>query len=355
MDRFSITYHKGKYSKGLLVICCVVFASFPLQAREIATPHSKPEPVPLKNDSLIEKAEALELVDRVVAEVNSTPILYSEIQEKVENGPLVKISDYPADRSDPAFDHALNDAINLRLVLAYAEQLEMEVSDADVQKHIDLVAKQNNIDATQLQSILQQQGKSFAAYKNDIRDQILFMRFRGRVLMPLVKITDRDVEAYYVKKIGPSADAVSLKLRSIFLSYSANTGANYRIEMEKLAQEVFSKLKNGMNFYEAEKIYSEQTAGGESKPSLLVGLQDLDEKIREKVKPLDEKAFTEPIVLDHGIYIFYLEEKQFSGNQEFATKKAQLENELRRNELIEQMQRWLKEERQKSKIRILKG
>ncbi|MFK7822607.1 MAG: SurA N-terminal domain-containing protein [Oligoflexales bacterium] len=291
------------------------------------------------------------LVDRVVAEVNSRPILHSEVTEKVEGGPLVKISSFPAKQGDPDQEHALQDAINLELVLAHAEFLEISVSEEEIQSQIDRVLQSNNIDLPQLKQFLAREGKSYEVYERDMYDQILFMRFRGRVLMPLVKITDKDVESYYLKKEGPSSEALSVSIRKILFSIPEGAQSSFVEQKQKLAGDVYEKLTNGMDFVEAEKIYSDSKL---RKPAVFK-LAHLDKNIAKVVKPLDEKEFAEPLRLKNGIYIFYLESKQFADNTDFLAKKEKLEFELRQKELAEQMQRWLKEQRQKSKIRVIEG
>ncbi|NRA44856.1 MAG: SurA N-terminal domain-containing protein [Oligoflexales bacterium] len=339
MGRSCTSFHQSEYAQGFLVekswvkICSLLFLWVFLGS----------------------VAKGRSLVDRVVAEVNSRPILYSEINEKVKKGPLVKVSDFPAQKEDPPFEHALQDAINLELVLSHAEFLEISVSDADIKSQVDRILQQNNIGLPQLKQFLAQQGKSYEEYEQDMYDQILFMRFRGRVLMPLVKITDKDVESYYLKKMGASSEALSLSIRKIFFSIPKGAQPSFVAQKEKLADEVYAKLKNGMDFVEAEKIYSELGDARDGKAAMNFKLTDLDKNIAKVVKPLDEKEFAKPLKWNNGIYIFYLESKKFAGSSHFLAKKQELEFELRQKELAEQMQRWLKEQRQKSKIRIIKG
>ena len=339
MGRSSASFHQGKHTQGFLVEKTLAKNCFHL----------------LFWIFLGSSAQGRTLVDRVVAEVNSRPILYSEINEKVKSGPLVKVSDYPAKKEDPPFEHALQDAINLELVLSHAEFLEISVSEADIQNQVDRILKQNNIGLPQLKQFLAQQGKSYEEYEQDMYDQILFMRFRGRVLMPLVKITDKDVESYYLKKMGASSEALSLSIRKIFFSIPKGAQPSFVEQKEKLANEVYEKLKNGMDFVEAEKIYSELSDARDGKAAMNIKLTDLDKNIVKVVKPLDEKEFARPLKWNNGIYIFYLESKKFAGSSHFMAKKQELEFELRQKELADQMQRWLKEQRQKSKIRIIEG
>ena len=84
-----------------------------------------------------------------------------------------------------------------------------------------------------------------------------------------------------------------------------------------------------------------------------VKVKDLATQIRTEVEALDIGQFTAPVRTSLGFHIFFLEEKKFSGSQEFLSKKKQLEFELRNLELGNQTRRWLTEQRQKSKVEIV--
>ena len=77
------------------------------------------------------------LLDRLLAEVNGEVITYSEVMVKVEDGPLVVMSSYPSSPKDKPFDVALNDAINIKLVMMKAEELGLTVSDRELNDEIE--------------------------------------------------------------------------------------------------------------------------------------------------------------------------------------------------------------------------
>ena len=71
------------------------------------------------------------LLDRLAAEVNGQPIFYSEVMDKVKRGPLITVSPYPSKESDPQFDIALNDMINIQLLKLKSKELDIEVTDEE--------------------------------------------------------------------------------------------------------------------------------------------------------------------------------------------------------------------------------
>jgi peptidyl-prolyl cis-trans isomerase SurA len=291
------------------------------------------------------------LIDRIVAVVDNKPVLYSEISKKISQGPLIKVSDYPADPKASDFEKALNDAVNFRLVLNKAKELDIEVENEQVEKQINDMLKENDKTREWLVSFLQSQGKNFDEYKNDIREQMLFVRFRGRVIVPQVKITEKDIESYYLKKVGSATGAMELSMRSIVIPLPSHKPEDPVFKQkEALAQELYAKLKGGLSFTEAEKIYS---AGGGSEAKIYK-LTDLSSEIRQEVEKLQIGGFTNPIKTSVGFYFFYLESKKFTGSQEYLEKKKQLEGELRNYEINNQTNQWLKNARGKAKITLIK-
>ncbi len=295
-----------------------------------------------------------QLVDRIVAIVNREPIMFSEVDEKIKKGHVVAVSDYPAEEGASDFDKALQDAINLELVKQKATELDIDVSDQDVDQEIQRFLESRQLNMEGLREALRGQGMSFEEYKADFKDQIILRHFQGHVISPLIKVTDKDVETYYLRKSGSSSESMRLVLRQILIKVPE--GAVPEIEEGKLnlARSVHQKLSSGMAFEEAVKIFSDDTAA-RAKGGLMpeVSLKDLSSSIRTEVENLEVGKFTAPIKTGNGFHIFYLERKKFSGSDEFIKQKRQLEFELRNIELVAQTKKWLVEQRRKSKINII--
>lgn len=294
------------------------------------------------------------LVDRLIAEVNGEPVVYSEVLEKVNRGPLVAVAPYPAKQSDAPFDVALQDIINFKLVMQKAKELEIGVSDDRLEAEIEKFATRKNVTYENLKSIITRQGVSFESYKEDFRSQMILSQFQGRVILPAVKISEKDIELYYLKISGSVADNVKLLLRNIFIEIPSKAVASVKNGKKKLAERVYGELKDGLEFGEAVKIYS----GGSNvdKQGLMppLFLKDLAPKFQFAIEPLQEGEFTRPIQTSQGYYIFFLEQRSFAGSVDFQKRKKELEFQLRKEEMERQTIKWIRDQRRQSKIRIIK-
>lgn len=302
------------------------------------------------------QASAEKLYDRIVAVVDGYPILHSEVREKVDVGPLVSVSDYPSKENDSPFKKAMNDSINFELVMISARENDIEVTEAQVDGEIDRFLQNRKLDRKGLLEFLKTQNTEFEDYRADFRNQMILRRFQGRVIAPLIKVTDKDVETYFLKKSGSSGDNVELSLRQILMRIDSKAGPEIKEAKKKLASEVHQKLKDGMPFVDAVRVYSDDE-GARKSGGLMQGIsvKDLSGSIRSEVENLEKGQFSNPIKTAMGLHIFYLEETKFAGSKDFAAQKDKLEFELRNVELANQTKRWLTERRQKSKVEILPG
>jgi parvulin-like peptidyl-prolyl isomerase len=294
------------------------------------------------------------LVDRVLGSVDGQAFLFSEVAGKVKTGPLVAISDYPASEQSTPFERALQDTINLQIVLQKAKELEIEVSDDELDAEISEFLQSRGLNRNGLERFLAEEKKSFDEYKRDFRNNIITARFQRRVIVPLIKVTDKDLETAYLKKSGSSSDLVEITLRQIVIQIPDNAGPVITEAKRALAQEARGKIQAGSSFEDAVKLYSDDRQKV-SRGGLMEGvrLRDLATPIRKEIERLDTGDVSQPVEIGTGIYIFKVENRKISLGKDMEKKKLELENEIRNAELQNQLRRWLADQRQRSKIEII--
>jgi parvulin-like peptidyl-prolyl isomerase len=296
-------------------------------------------------------AMARTLVDRLVAEVDDTPITYVEVLDKAHLQNVI-VSTYPATENSSPFDAALQDLINTELVLAKAAELGIEFSDERTTQRINEIMQEQNLTMDQLVQVLREQGTTYEQYFKDAKMRFLVGQFIGGFIVPQVNFTEKELETYYMKTSGIKEENVKVTLRQILLTANADN-----IEAKKAqANDVINKLNGGLAFDQAVQQFSEApdakaTAG--LMPSL--ALSDLSQEFRQAIAPLEVGQFTQPIVTGFGVFIFYVENKEIGENEDFAKNRQELEYRFRQEKAFKQLDKWLAGERNKSNIRVLTG
>ena len=293
------------------------------------------------------------LLDRLAAEVNGQPIFYSEVMDKVKRGPLITVSPYPSKESDPQFDIALNDMINIQLLKLKSKELDIEVTDEEGDEEIKKLLERRGMSRDDLNKVLLQQDATYEKYREDFKTQMLLNLYIGRVINPQIKINDKDLEAYYLKTFKSDAQGIKLGLRQIFIKIDSDAVETVRIGKKDLAEKIVREVRAGEKFEEMAKLYSDDQGSknqGGKLPDL--ELKDLSDTIKDKLQSLKEGEVTDPVLLPTGFFIFFVEKRSISGSEEFLKRKQELEGKFRQEEIEKQMIRWLEDQRRRAKIRL---
>lgn len=299
-------------------------------------------------------AVARELINRLVAEVNGEAILASDVESKVKNGPLVVVSPYPAEEDAPAEKLALYDAINFKLVLQRAEELEINVTDDALEEEIQRFLKSRNLSRQALMSALAEQNMTFEQYQADFRNQLILNQFQGREILPSVKITDKQVEDFYLNKVGDNLRDVKLTLRQLFVSLPTGSLPTVVEGKEELVEKIRQELADGLKFEKAVRIYSDDAEMRESgglMPPLF--LNDMAPRFQEAIRSLEVGDYSSTVATDTGYYLFFVEAKKFAGSKQFDELRPRLEAEIRQKQIRERTNQWLSQRRRTSDIKII--
>lgn len=291
------------------------------------------------------------LVDRIVAIVDSEVILASTIHKKLDpEGLVLKVSAYPLTAEAPPAEQALRDEINLQLVKRKIKELELSISEAQLDQQVDQIVAQSGSSLEGLKKYLASKGKTYESYREDIREHMLILQFQGRVLMPLVKGEQLREQSRF-KKAGIDSANVLLHLRQILIQVKPDLSAAEQENRKQRADMIYERLQGGLPFVKAEEIYSDLNSAREGQPATEHYLKDLLPQIAEKVGDIDPAGsvrYTAPIRSPQGWHIFYVEKREVKG----ATQTPEEQHEEVNRLLQKQLQIWLEGELHKVKVEI---
>ncbi len=128
---------------------------------------------------------ATQAAERVVATVNGTPILESQVKQA-----LGKRANTDVNRQS-----ALNSIIDDMLVNQAIKESGVKVSDARVDQIIEGIAAQNGLTFGQLLDALDYQGISYQHYRRQIANQLLMAEVRNQAIGKSVDVTREEVQA----------------------------------------------------------------------------------------------------------------------------------------------------------------
>ena len=196
--------------------------------------------------SLVSLAARAELKDRIAAVVNGQPITLSEIEERVQPE-LNRIPRGPAGEGQrkEVLKQALEVLIDEKLVESEATSLGIEVTEDDIQKGIEQLAKQNNMEPAQFRDALAAQGISLETVRDSLKRQQLVLRLLQYKVKPR-RVSDEEVQAAYAS-MNRSAE-FEVRARDIFIRAPGSAPPAQQQSLRARAEEALRRVKSGETF-----------------------------------------------------------------------------------------------------------
>lgn len=211
--------------------------------------------LPAHAQLLTPAAPASEPLDRIVAVVNDDVILQSQLNDAV-----LSVQQQYAGHTEqlPPMNvlqqQVLNRLVLMRLQIQKAQDQGIRVSDADIDQAIQGVAQQNNLSLDQLRTEVERSGSSFAAFREQIGDQITVQRLHQNVVQDAVTISDSEIDNLLS---SPTYKSGEVHLAHIQISIPAGGDAAAIQASQAKAGAALAAIKGGMDFNAAAIRYSD--------------------------------------------------------------------------------------------------
>ena len=150
---------------------------------------------PLMVLALLAPPAAAETLEQIVAVVNDEVVLASELEREMRTvrQQLQQRNIRPPSR-EVLEEQVLDRLITQRLQLQMAQRTRIRVDDVTLNRALQDIASRNNLSLEQFRDVLERDGIEYAAFREDIRDEITISRLQQRQVQQQVQVTDEEIE-----------------------------------------------------------------------------------------------------------------------------------------------------------------
>lgn len=209
--------------------------------------------------------DSIETVDRVVAVVGDTAILYSEIIESiVQAGAQGEELPEPG---TPEFEvltqQTLTNLVDSRILLQKAKEADIQVPAEQLDGETDRRFREirNSFpSATDFQDAVARSGRSLVQYRQwlrgQVRSQMMIDEYirQNRDNLPPVAVTEEEVQAYYEDNLVGQTRPASISIEQVVIEPQPGEAA--RDSSIALAEQVLREIRDGKDFEVAARQYS---------------------------------------------------------------------------------------------------
>jgi peptidyl-prolyl cis-trans isomerase SurA len=199
-------------------------------------------------------------LDSIVAVVEDDVVLRSELDAELRKVARQLQAQGAQVPPRPQLERqVLERLVLLKLQLAAAQQLGITVSDDDVDKALENVAKANNIPTAQLREAMARAGIAYDAYREDVRHQITQGRLRQREVIEKIRVTDQEAEAFIARnpKFSEGGARTAYHLLHILAATPEGATAEQIAAARAKAERLVAKLRAGASFGEVARAESD--------------------------------------------------------------------------------------------------
>jgi len=257
-------------------------------------------------------AQNSQAADFIVALVNSEPITHTELEAQIK-----QVAEQRAQQRQPLPPASelralvLERLVNERAQLQLARDSGMRADAAAIDQAEANLAAQNQLDVAQFRQSLAQRGIGQAAFREQIRDQILLSRLHERDVESRVRVTDADVENALAARQAANADplAQDINLANLLVALPEKPTPAQVAQAQTQAMRLLARIRAGEEFGDLVKELSgaDRSNGGQ------LGLRRADRYPLLFVNATQSLAVgqvSEPVRSDAGFHLLLVVERR---------------------------------------------
>ena len=254
--------------------------------------------------------------DFIVAVVNSEPITNNEVQSFKLRLEKQAAPGSATPNAKVLAQQALEQLILEKAQLQQARENGIRIDEAEVDLAEANIARQNQVSKEELRKRVAADGLSTAAFREQLRNQLIINRLREREVDNRARISDTDVEQFIQsKQTGGAAEAmpIDLNLAMILIAVPEDASDKQVAELQTKAQQISERAKSGENFASLAAAVSQAADKGANGGEM--GLRPADRYptlFVESVQKLGKGDISAPVKSGAGFHILKLVTKRAS-------------------------------------------
>lgn len=197
-------------------------------------------------------------MDSIAAVINDDVIMLSEATARAR---VLSSSGKLAGASPQALlKKAVDDLILERLQIQEAKKEGITIDDVTLNKTIEGIARQNNLNLPQFQQALQQEGLNYAEFREQTRRKLMADALRQRQVRGRVKVSDQEIEDLIASQSHDLTRGERYNLQHILIAAPNGIPVNQANAARQQAEKLRQRIVSGEDFTQLARNESDSHA-----------------------------------------------------------------------------------------------
>ena len=272
-------------------------------------------------------------LNRIAAIVNGDVILTSELDAAVNQVVAVLDSKGTAqpDRNalvSQVLERLIVDALQMQI----AERNGLSIDDKVLNEEIQTLAKESGVSLTEFRNILEKEGYSYAAFRENIRKKLLLQEVRRQMVANSIKVNDQEVDNLLASLEASGLGDVKYHLAHIMVTIPEAPGPEQIAAARQRAGNMLAKLRSGSDF---EQIAIAESDGQNALEGGDLGWRSIGQipsLFNETIKDMQVGEVSDLIQSPSGFHIIKLVEK--SGGERHLVNQTRVRHILVKTDAV---------------------
>ena len=226
-----------------------------------------------------------EMIDQIVAIVDDDIILASELRERLatvsQNLEARGVEPPPEDELiRETLDRLVLDSIQMQM----GERYGVRISDAELDSAMQRIAAQNRLTLDQFRQTLEQEGRSYVAMREQVRQEMILQRVQMGNVNQRVSIAEQEVENFLETEEGQKLVEPEYRVMHALLPIPSRASSDFEESAREHTEQRLARIRSGERF-------DEVMASGEGEFAYTGG--DLGWRKRDDLPSLYQDVVTE--------------------------------------------------------------
>ena len=298
-----------------------------------------------------QELQAAELVNGINAVVHDSVITYQAVEDYTRQAVLSQQSRTAAGLNQATIDKLRSDNLETllerQLILHDFKTAGYSLPESLIEDVVQARIRSRYSDRATLTKTLQEEGTTYEKFRQQVRDQFIIEQMRFKNISHEIMISPHKIEAYYLEHKEDFKTEDMVKLRLILLNKTSADDPQAR----KMAEEIISKIKEGVSFSEMASVNSQgpqRGQGGERDWEKTSGLRKELAEAAAALKPGDLSGVIET---PEACYLMLVEGKRPAHIQSLSDTRGEIEGTLLRQERARLQDQWIARLKKKTFVR----
>jgi peptidyl-prolyl cis-trans isomerase SurA len=203
-------------------------------------------------------AEAkIELLDRVIAVVDSGVVMESELNKRVKD----IVGRLKEEGTELPAQNVLEEQVLERLIveeiqMQIADRAGIKISDSELNQSLLSIAGRNSLNLEEFRESLELQGVSYRDFRNTVRRELIVQRVQRGKVGARIEISEQEIENFLNSEEGRSKLAEQYNVQQILISLKSSSTEEEIENALKKSNEIIERHLTGESFEKLAATYS---------------------------------------------------------------------------------------------------